>query len=570
MHQTIMLATPVLAEAYILMSIAKPILLAAIFIPYMRFVAQFEPDARRFVLPVMQLNFLFIGVAVLALAAMVLIPIFWIGWPVAAGMLVGTMYWYWGFRDARVPESAKFKLGSEAFRKAMDKRREASAEKAASVLFTTAKGEKEPVPQKEDPELAVYLALEGVLVAPIEARATRVDLVSSQQGVAVSMLVDGVRVKRDAMPPDTGNKAIDMVKRLAGLDPADRRRRQSGACRMDGPGGRTELTVTSSGSSSGQTVRIDFDRASRFGKSVDTLGFAPNQLEALRISEKVERRKGVIIVSAPPGQGLTTLAYALIARHDAYTSNIKTLEKDPQFRVEGVDHKKFDGTPGTEEFGAELTKIIRRDPDVVLCGDIVDPGTAKAAALHGMESPLVYVLIPSESMAAALAIWMQSVGDPKMATRSLTAVVHQRLIRTLCPNCKSGFTPAPEQAKKLGIVPAKDGSMQQLFRPSGKVQVKNRIEDCPVCQGSSYFGQAGIYEVMSLDDEARRLLSENDFRTAYARAVREQKMLQLQESALLKVRSGDTSLEEVQRIFAPKQSASAGAKPAATAPTKNA
>jgi general secretion pathway protein E len=157
-----------------------------------------------------------------------------------------------------------------------------------------------------------------------------------------------------------------------------------------------------------------------------------------------------------------------------------------------------------------------------------------------------------------------------MATRSLNAVVHQRLIRNLCPNCKSGFTPAPEQAKKLGIVPAKDGSMQQLFRPSGKVQVKNRIEDCPVCQGTSYFGQSGIYEVMSLDDEARRLLSENDFRTAYARAVREQKMIQLQESALLKVRSGDTSLEEVQRIFAPKQAATAAAKPAVSTPTKNA
>ena len=570
MHQTIMLATPVLAEAYILMSIAKPILLAALFIPYMRFVAQFEPDARRFVLPVLQLNFLFIGVGILALAAVIFIPIFWIGLPVAAGMLVGTLYWYWGFRDARVPEAAKFKLGSEAFRKAMDKRREASSEKAASVLFTSSKGEKEAVPAKETPELAVYLALEGVLVAPIEARATRVDLVSSQQGVAVSMLVDGVRVKRDAMAPDTGNKAIDMIKRLAGLDPADRRRRQSGMCRMDGPGGRTELTVTSSGSSSGQTIRIDFDRASRFGKSVDTLGFAPSQLEALRVFEKPERRKGVILVTTPPGQGLTTLAYALLGRHDAYTSNIKTLERDPQFRVEGVDHKKFDGTPGTEEFGAEITKMIRRDPDVVLCGDINDPGTAKAAALHGMESPLVYVLIPADSMAAAIAIWMQAVGDPKMATRSLNAVVHQRLIRNLCPNCKSGFTPAPEQAKKLGIVPAKDGSMQQLFRPSGKVQVKNRIEDCPVCQGSSYFGQAGIFEVMSLDDEARRLLSENDFRTAYARAVREQKMIQLQESALLKVRSGDTSLEEVQRIFAPKQAATTAAKPAVSTPTKNA
>ena len=86
MHQTFMLATPVLAEAYILMSIAKPILLALIFIPYMRFVAQFEPDARRFVLPVLPLNFLFIGVGVLALATVIFIPIFWIGLPVAAAM----------------------------------------------------------------------------------------------------------------------------------------------------------------------------------------------------------------------------------------------------------------------------------------------------------------------------------------------------------------------------------------------------------------------------------------------------------------------------------------------------
>jgi type II secretory ATPase GspE/PulE/Tfp pilus assembly ATPase PilB-like protein len=153
---------------------------------------------------------------------------------------------------------------------------------------------------------------------------------------------------------------------------------------------------------------------------------------------------------------------------------------------------------------------------------------------------------------------MTAVGDPKKAAESLTAVVHQRLLRTLCPNCKAGFVPAPEQAKKLGI-PA--GKEVELFRPSGKIQVKNRIEDCPVCQGSGYFGQTGFLEVLMLDDEARRLLAENDYRTAVARAVREQKMLQLQEAALLKVRSGETSLEEVQRVLAPRQ---ASQRPAAT------
>ena len=535
--------TPVLAEAQILMSIAKPIMLVALFIPYMRFVAKFELDARRFTLPVLKLNALFLGVALVGLAVIVLIPIFWIGWFVAMLMFAGTMYGYWKYRDQKVPPGEKFKFATDTFSKAMDARRKAAAEKGAQVIFLTAKGERQPVPQKEDPALLVYLALEQALLGPLESRATRVDLASSQQGVTISMTVDGVRAKRDPLPPDTGNAAIDLLKKVSGLDPV----------------GKTELTVTTSGSSSGQTIRIDFDRASRFGKSIDTLGLAPAQLEALRVFEKPERRKGVIIVTTPSGQGLTTLAYALIGRHDAYTSNVKTLEREVQHRVEGVDHKKFEPEPGVEDFGAMLTKIIRRDPDVVLCGDISEPGTAKAAALMGMESPLVYVLIPADSMATAIAMWMQAVGDPKMATRCLSAVVQQRVMRTLCPNCKSPFTPAPEQAKKLGIPSGKE---VQLFRPSGKVQVKNRIEDCPVCQGSSYFGQAGVFEVMSLDDEARRLLSENDFRTAYARAVREQKMMQLQEAALVKVRDGDTSLEEVQRIFAPKQAAGAP-KPAA-------
>ena len=563
MHELPPTAPTILAEALILMSIVKPILFVALFVAYMRFVAKFELDARRFTLPVLKLNLVFIGVALAGLAMALLIPIFWISLVLVAGLFAGTMYGYWKFRDPRVPATAKYQLGGGKLADALAARRTASAEKAASVHFYGAKGAKEPVPQKEDPSLLVYLGLENLLVAPSEARASRVDLATSPQGTAVSMLVDGVRVKRDPMPLDLGNAVIDMAKRLAGLDPNDRRRRQTGVFKMEGPAGRTEIQVTTSGSSSGQVVRLDFDRASRFGKPFESLGFTPVQLEALRQYERVELRRGVIILSAPPGQGLTSLGYAMIARHDAYTSNVKTLEREQQFRVEGVDHKVFEPEPGAEDYAAMLTKIIRRDPDVVLAADISERGSAKAAALLGLESPLVYVQIPAENLATAVAIWMQAVGDPKLASRCLAGAVHQRLLRTLCPNCKSAFAPSPEQAKRLGMAGGKE---TQLFRPSGKVQVKNRIEDCPVCQGTSYFGQTGIYEVMAFDDEARRLLSENDFRTAFARAVREQRMTQLQEAALLKVRSGDTSLEEVQRAFAPKAApapAGAGAPAAA-------
>lgn len=551
-------ATAILADAPILMSILKPVLVIVTFVAYMRFVAKFEGDARMFTLPILGWNFGYIAAGLVSLLLILVIPFFFVGWILALMILAGTMFAYWKYRDARVPENRKFRFGGEKFTKAMAARKQAAADRAASAQFTRADGSKEPVPQKEDPALGVYVTVEQMLLAPMSVRASRIDLASTQAGLATSMLVDGVRTKGEPMAADIGNACVDMIKRLAGLDVNDRRRRQTGAFTVTSAAGSSRVTVTSIGSSSGQTLRVDFDREERLGKAIDSIGLAPSQLAALRTLEEPGKRVGVVIVSAPPGQGLTTLGFAIISRHDAYTSNIKTLERELVYRVEGVEHKAFAPEPGVEDYASALTKIIRRDPDVVLAADITEPGAAKAATLMGLERPLVYVLIPSDSMASAVATWIQAVGDAKAATKCLSAVVHQRLIRQLCPNCKSPFTPAPEQAKKLGI-PA--GKQVELFRPSGKIQVKNRIEDCPVCQGSAYFGQIGIFEVMMMDKDARQMLAENDFRGAYARAVRDTKMIQLQEAALLKVREGLTSLEEVQRVFAPK--AAATAKPAA-------
>jgi general secretion pathway protein E len=555
-------ATAILADAPILMSILKPLLLIATFVAYTRYVARLEADARMYTLPILGWNLGYIGAALVSLVLIVFIPWFFVGWLLAVMILAGTMFAYWKFRDARLPENRRFRFGGEKLAKAMAARKQAAADRAASAQFTRADGSKEPVPQKEDPTLGIYLTVEQMMLAPLSVRATRIDLASTQAGVATSMLVDGVRTKGEPMPPDVGNAAIDMIKRLAGLDVNDRRRRQTGAFTVTSAAGSSRLTVLSIGSSSGQSLRVEFDREERFGKAIDSIGLAPSQLEALRTLEDPGKRVGVVIVSAPPGQGLTTLGFSIVSRHDAYTSNIKTLERELVYRVEGVEHKAFAPEPGVDDYGAALTKIIRRDPDVVLAADISEPGSAKAATLMGLERPLVYVLVPAESMAAAVATWIQAVGDPKTATKCLSAVVHQRLIRQLCPNCKSPFTPAPEQAKKLGIP---TGKQVELFRPSGKIQVKNRIEDCPVCQGSAYFGQIGIFEVLMVDKDARQMLAENDFRGAYARAVRDTKMIQLQEAALLKVREGLTSLEEVQRVFAPKQAAAA--KPAASGAT---
>jgi len=121
------------------------------------------------------------------------------------------------------------------------------------------------------------------------------------------------------------------------------------------------------------------------------------------------------------------------------------------------------------------------------------------------------------------------------------------LLRSLCPNCRQAYQPTPEQLRKLNL-PAK--KVSQLYRASGKVQVKNKIEDCQICRGTGYLGQTAAFEVFVVDDEARKMLATGDLKAALAHA-RRNNMFYLQEAALSKVISGETTLEEVVRVTTP-------------------
>ncbi|MSR41760.1 MAG: hypothetical protein EXS10_07665 [Phycisphaerales bacterium] len=553
-----------LADAPVLMSIAKPILMFAALVAYMRYIAKFEFDARFYNFPLLAINASFVAIGVLGFAVVLLIPIFWIGFPLMLAIYAGTLLGYWKFRDARVPENRKFVLLGSKLQNAMEARRTRSSERAASAFFLSLTGVKMPVPAKEDPKLAVYIAAEGATIEAFNRRASRVDIAANAQAVQVTMLIDGLRVRMDPMPVDVGHQMIDFLKTAAGLDVADRRRRQVGECNVENTGGKQRLTLTTLGSAQGHSLRIDFNRAKSVERPLDDLGLLPAQITALRTLEDVALRHGVFIVSAPIGQGASTTGYAFLGRHDAYTCNLKTLEKEVLHRLEGVEHVQWDANDPAHDFPEKLRSILRKDPDAVLCTDVSDVGAAKQAATPGMKGPLVYVIIPSDSVQSAYAKWVELVGDAKLAAKCITGISNQRLLRNVCPNCKVGFQPSPEQSKRLGIPP---GKTVELFRQSGKIQVKNKIEECPVCQGTGFFSQSAIFEVLLIDDAGRAALAEGDFRGAYARAIREQKMLQLQEAALHKVRDGKTSFDEAARAFAKPAPASAAAKPAAVAGT---
>jgi hypothetical protein len=210
---------------------------------------------------------------------------------------------------------------------------------------------------------------------------------------------------------------------------------------------------------------------------------------------------------------------------------------------------------------------VRRSPDVVLVDDVTEPGTGKVIAAPTSADVRFYACIPVEGVGPAVTEWFRAVGDVQMAAAPLRAVITLKLVRKLCLACRVPFQPSPEQAKRLGI-PA--GKQVELFRAGGKVQVRSKVQDCPMCRGTGFSGQIGVFEVLPLDQDARMHLAKGDLKSAYNAARLKFRAPGIQEAALLRVREGVTSLEEVARAFAPpaaKPAAPAGAaKPSAPAP----
>lgn len=536
----------------ILVSWWQALLIAIPFVAWGWLIPKLEKDARFFHLDYLKWNALFLGTGVAALAAMLLIPLFWISWPVGLLVLIGPVLGYWQVRNNSVPESKKFYLSSEQFTAKMEQRRQARAARDIVLQFTDAKGQPREAANKEDPLFQTQMLAEDLFMPAFSARANRLELAASPKGCVVAQYVDGVKYKREPFEVDAAIRLIDYLKDLAGLDVEDRRRKQAGEFSARGPSGEVPLHLVTSGSSSGQVCRIEFNREEQRSKPFDGLGLVPAQLEALREFASPENRHGIILVGAPAGHGSTTTAYSLLGRHDAYTSNIKTLERDIEARLDGVDQLKYDPTNPDVDFATAIQSILRRDPDMVLVSGVEDdPETAKVVSEPGRDGPLIYIPQRVDTVGEQIRSWVKMVGDVKAAVKPLRVVMNQRLLRSLCPNCRQGFEPSPEQLKKLNV-PA--GKVKELYRASGKIQVKNKIESCPVCNGTGYLGQTAAFEVMVIDDECRKLLIAGDLKAAMAHA-RRNKMIYLQEAALSKVLTGETTIEEVIRITAPKSAA---------------
>lgn len=481
-------------------------------------------------------------------------------------------------KDERVPEAQHLKLDFSKL--TAGREAAAAAKKAGKVELAIRQPDKAllTAPQMETPEFEVRVAAEQLFVRAIDARASQVELLptgNKDGGYGAVMLIDGVKQAGEQMPAAAAVKVIDFWKQAAKLDVNDRRKKLSDDIAIERAEKRTKARVTSQGTQGGMRLTMLFDPDSAVRRKADALGLLePQMAELVALTAKDEH--GVVLLGGAADGGRTTAMYSVVRMHDAYTTNVQTVELDIQDTLEGVRQNKYDPQSDGPEYSTLVRSILRRDPDVVAMAELIDQNTAKEIARADQERTRTYISVKADNALAAVEFWLKTVGDLDAGAKCLRGVVAFRLVRKLCTNCRVPYVPTPEILKKLGLPADK---VKQLFKKGGQVIIKKDPETCPICQGIGYLGQEGVWEVYKIGQAERDLIQAGNLNGLRAE-FRKRQSPTIQSSALRKAVDGVTSVEEIMRVTAapaapaaPKAPGPTGAtppqpKPAAPAPAR--
>lgn len=464
-------------------------------------------------------------------------------------------------KDERVPETQHLKLDFSKL--AAGREAKAAARKAGKVELVVRQPDKAllAAPLMETPEFEVRVAAEQLFMRAIDARASQVELTptgNKDGGYGAVMLIDGVKQAGEQMPAPVAVKVIDFWKTAAKLDINDRRKKLSDDVVVERGEKRTKVRVTSQGSQGGMRLMMLFDFDAAVRRKSETLGLLePQMAELVAMTGKEDH--GVVLLGGAADGGRTTAMYAIVRMHDAYTTNVQTVEMEIQDTLEGVRQNKYDPQSDGPEYSTLVRSILRRDPDVVAMAELIDQNTAKEIARADQERTRTYISIKADHAMGAIEFWMKTLGDADAGSKCLRGVVACRLVRKLCTNCRVPYVPTSEILKKLGLPADK---VKQLFKKGGQVIIKKDPETCPICQGLGYVGQEGVWEVYKIGQPERDLIQAGNFNGLRAE-FRKRQLPSIQSAALRKAVDGITSVEEVMRVTAAP--AAAAPKPAAAA-----
>ncbi len=387
-----------------------------------------------------------------------------------------------------------------------------------------------------------YLLAKDMIVEMVSRRCDRTMLDFTKQGVKVRYEIDGVWHSGEALEREPSDVMLAVMKTLANLDVKDRRSKQSGEFGAKYQGKSYRCPIITQGVATGERVILSLEGEGKLLSTYSDLGMREGlqqQWEELMASDQ-----GLIIISTLPGGGMTTVTDISLQQTDRLMRDFTAIEEvnHREQEIQNIKVTTYDAAAGETPDGL-LPRLIRTYPNVYILRDFVNLETAQLLLNEVRDERLVITNVRAKDSAEALLRLLQMKIPAKDFATAAKAVLYQRMIRLLCPDCKVAYTPPAEVLKKLGI-PA--GKIEHLYRPPKPEEID---KPCQTCQGLGYKGRTGVFELLVVTDKMREILVKQPKLDLLKKAARAARQRSLQEEGILLVAKGITSVPELMRIL---------------------
>src|SRR5437660_389009 len=366
----------------------------------------------------------------------------------------------------------------------------------------------------------------AMIAEAVERRDSDMHIEPFEKEFRVRYRVDGVLFNQEAPPRELKAAIISRLKLMAKLNIAERRLPQDGRIKIKVLGREVDLRVSTLPTLYGESVVMRLlDRSAGEFFDLRRLGFDDHMLA--RMEQFTSLPHGIFLVTGPTGSGKSTTLYSALKRINLPDKKIIRIEDPVEYQMDGINQIHVNPQIGLT-FAAGLRHIVRQDPDVIMVGEIRDRETADIAIRAALTGHLVFSTLHTNDAPSAITRLTDMGVENYLISSSLVAVLAQRLVRVICAHCK---TPA-------GAALSPEGEQVPTWRGAG----------CPECNGSGYTGRVGIFELMDLNDEVRKLIMANADAADITALARRNGMRNLREDGWLKVAEGVTTADEVMRV----------------------
>lgn len=384
-------------------------------------------------------------------------------------------------------------------------------------------------------ESPIISLVDDIIYTAVEQGASDIHIESSEDEVIIRYRIDGILDVNRKLAKKTSLPLISRIKLMGQMDIAERRLPQDGRAQIKSDKGKVDLRISSLATIFGEKILIRILDNKKELLDLDKLGFSKKGLASFK--EIINCPFGLILLCGPTGSGKSSTLYAALNYIASSHKNIITIEDPVECVLKGINQVQCNEKAGLD-FSTALKSIVRQDPDVIMIGEIRDTKTAQIAVRSSSTGHLVLSTLHTNSSTSALNRLVDMGIEPFLVTSSVRAVVSQRLVRKICPNCQESYKPLQSSSELAFLGEEYTDKVVTLFKGSG----------CSKCNYTGHRGRVAIQEIFKVSAAERKLVLERADDETIKNSALKNNLITMKQDGIAKALAGITSLDEIIRI----------------------